>query len=102
MPRGIDRHSRRRFAAGERPFGNNTPGLCIELGDGIFGLDVYIHIAFAIDGGELRFAGELDGRDNFLRLCIDHAGVVAAAVECPNCLRYWFKDNAIRIGSGWD
>src|ERR1700759_4003229 len=102
MSGGMDRHSRRRFPAGERPFDNDTLCFCIELSDGVFCLDVYIHIAFAIDGGELRLAGELDGRDDLLRVCVDYGGVVAATVERPNRLRYGFKDDAVGIGSGGD
>ena len=90
-----------------RPLGDSQPAaatsavsLCgagVEADDLALVFDVVEDRSLAIDGGELRLAGQGDGGDDFLRGGVDDRCVLAAAVEGPDRLGGRLEDDAVGV-----
>jgi len=78
-------------------------GLCVDLTDLGFILDVEVDVAFAVDLRELGLAADGDCRRvDFARLCVEYGGVIAASVEGQDAVRGRLIDDGVGIGAGLD
>jgi hypothetical protein len=81
MVRVVERQSGRLLTGFQRPGGDDFQRLFIYDGKLGLVLDIHVHPAMPVADGEFGFATERNRSDRLERLCVDHAGILAAPIE---------------------
>src|SRR5581483_8200632 len=90
------------LAGSERPLRFHFHLVGIDGGKFAFVFDVHEHGAFGIAGSEFGFAVEFDGGKNFAFIGVDHAGILAAAVEGEDSFGGGIIEDSIGIIADFD
>lgn len=81
MMHSINAEATWRFARRQRPGGGHLQRVGIDAGQLTFVFDVDEYVAGAVGLGELRFAGQRDGRENAVAAGVNRRGRMTAAIE---------------------